>query len=206
MCYREPTPLDLSGIHLACLAGDNGHGKSALLDAMTWALWGKARARQEDELVSIGQKEMEVEFEFRLGDSHYRVIRKRELGTRGRSSLDFQMRDNGRFRSFTASTQRETQARISEVLRMEYDTFINSALLLQGRADEFTVKQPAERKRILGEILGLSIYDQYEQRAKDLARENIIVPLDNMQQIEDIHLIICHQIFSYLRDRAASSH
>jgi len=35
MCYRDPDPLDFSGIHLACLAGDNGHGKSALLDAWT---------------------------------------------------------------------------------------------------------------------------------------------------------------------------
>jgi len=43
--YREEQVLDFSGIHLACLAGDNGHGKSALLDAMTWALWGRARAR-----------------------------------------------------------------------------------------------------------------------------------------------------------------
>ena len=43
MCYREEQTLDFSGIHLACLAGDNGHGKSALLDAITWALWGRAR-------------------------------------------------------------------------------------------------------------------------------------------------------------------
>ena len=44
MCYRENVPLlDFDGIHLACLTGANGHGKSALLDAITWALWGKAR-------------------------------------------------------------------------------------------------------------------------------------------------------------------
>ena len=42
-------------------------------------------------------------------------------------------------------------------------------------------------------------------KAKDLAQETMVVPSDNMQQIEDLHLIICHQIFSYLRDRAASS-
>ena len=45
MCYRDEQTLDFSGIHLACLTGDNGHGKSALLDAITWALWGRARAR-----------------------------------------------------------------------------------------------------------------------------------------------------------------
>jgi exonuclease SbcC len=180
MCYRDPSPLDLTGIHLACLAGDNGHGKSALLDAMTWALWGESRARSDDELVTLGQKDMEVEFEFLLGSMHYRVLRKRQLGRPSKSALEFQAKDtaassneggDGEFRPFTGATQRETQARIIGVLRMDYDTFVNSALLLQGRADEFTIKAPAERKGILANILGLSIYDDYEARAKELAKE-----------------------------------
>ena len=50
-------PLDFSGMHLACLSGDNGNGKSALLDAMTWALWGEARA-SADELIRLGTDEM----------------------------------------------------------------------------------------------------------------------------------------------------
>ncbi len=170
MCYRELDSLDFSGIHLACLAGDNGHGKSALLDAMTWALWGKARARRDDELIRLGQTEMEVDFEFALGENHYRVIRKRDSRGRGRSSLELQVRDGDLFRPLTEPTIRETQARINRILRMDYETFINSAFLLQGRADEFTTKSPGERKRILGEILGLSLYDQYEERAKERAK------------------------------------
>ena len=43
MPYRNPDPLDFSGIHVACLSGDNGAGKSALLEAMVWALWARAR-------------------------------------------------------------------------------------------------------------------------------------------------------------------
>jgi len=170
MCYRELEPLDFSGIHLACLAGDNGHGKSALLDAITWALWGKARAKRDDELIRLGQTEMEVEFEFALGENHYRVIRKRDSRGRGRSSLELQVRDGDLFRPLTEPTIRKTQARINRILRMDYETFINSAFLMQGRADEFTTKTPGERKRILGEILGLSLYDQYEEHAKEKAK------------------------------------
>ncbi len=162
--------MDFSGIHLACLAGDNGHGKSALLDAMTWALWGRARAKRDDELIHLGQREMEVDFEFALGENHYRVIRKRDSRGRGQSSLELQARDGDLFRPLTEPTMRQTQARINRILRMDYDTFINSAFLLQGRADEFTTKPPGERKRILGEILGLSLYDQYEERAKERAK------------------------------------
>jgi exonuclease SbcC len=213
MCYRDPSPLDLTGIHLACLAGDNGHGKSALLDAMTWALWGKTRAHSDDELVTLGQEDMEVEFEFLLGSMHYRVLRKRQLGRPSKTALEFQAKDtaaladlsgvataprdqlggDGGFRPFTGATLRETQARISQVLRMDYDTFVNSALLLQGRADEFTVKAPGDRKRILADILGLSIYDDYEGRAKELAKEKEQAEREVGARIQEIERELEHR-------------
>jgi len=186
MCYREQT-LDLRGVHLACLTGNNGHGKSAILDAMTWALWGRSRvgARRDDELIRLGQTEMEAEFEFVLlegmaageerasSGTRYRVIRKRTRRRRGQSSLELQGWDavTDRFRPLNESTMARTQHKINELLRMDYDTFINSAFLLQGRADEFTIKRPAERKRVLGDILGLQIYDRYETLAKQVAQE-----------------------------------
>lgn len=172
MCYSEDVPpLDLSDIRVACLVGDNGHGKSTIVDAMTWALWGKARARSDDELIHQGKREMEVELEFLLADNRYRIIRKRDKRGGGKSSLEFQLKDNGRFRPLTGDTIRQTQNKIIDLLHMDYETFINSAFLLQGRADEFTIKPPAERKRILGEILGLSLYERLEERAKERVKE-----------------------------------
>ncbi len=53
---------------------------------------------------------------------------------------------------------------------MDYDTFTNSAYLLQGHADEFTKKLPSQRKQILADILALSRYDVLEERAKGRAR------------------------------------
>ena len=172
MCYRDNVPpLDFEGIHLACLTGANGHGKSALLDAMTWALWGKARAKRDDELIHLGESEMEVEFSFDLGGTVYRVLRKRDSSKRGRTLVDLQVQHDGEFRSIAEEGVRATEAAIIRLLRMDYETFTNSAFLLQGRADAFTTRTPAERKQVLGEILGLGIYDEYEQRAKDKARE-----------------------------------
>ncbi|TEU17867.1 MAG: SMC family ATPase [Anaerolineales bacterium] len=195
MCYREVEALDFSGFHLACLAGDNGHGKSALLDAVTWALWGKTRlgARRDDELIHLGQTEMEVEFTFALDGNRYRVIRKRDSRGKGQSALELQAWDDPVFRPLTEPTMRATQARINELLRMDYETFINSAFLLQGRADEFTIKAPAERKRILGDILGLSIYDEYEEQAKEQAKAKEQKAAEIAARIRDMDRELEHQ-------------
>lgn len=186
MCYREQT-LDFRGIHLACLSGSNGHGKSAILDAITWAIWGRSRvgARRDDELIYMGEVEMEVEFEFELqpstplnqisnGAVRYRALRKRSKQRRGQSSLELHGWDAAaaKFRSLTEPTIAQTQQRIIDLLHMDYDTFINSAFLLQGHADEFTIKRPAERKKVLSDILGLGMYDSYEKMAKDVAQEH----------------------------------
>jgi exonuclease SbcC len=168
MPYRDPAPLDFSGIHIACLAGDNGAGKSALLDAITWALWGKARARRDDELIHQGTTDMSVEFTFALSGNTYRVVRQRKAGSRGSSALDLQVQTpEGGFRTLAEPTMRETQSKINRLLRLDYDTFINSSFLLQNRADEFTVKTPAERKQVLADILGLEQWAIYEERAKE---------------------------------------
>jgi exonuclease SbcC len=55
---------------------------------------------------------------------------------------------------------------------MDYDTFINSAFILQGRADEFTTKSPSLRKQTLSDILNLSDYDRYEEIARQQLREH----------------------------------
>lgn len=167
LCYRQPEPLDFSGIHTACLAGDNGAGKSSLLDAITWSLWGRARARRDDELIHLGQDEMRVEFTFDLEGNRYRVLRQRRAGKRGRSVLDLQVADDGTFRAISEPTIRQTQVKINDLLRLDYDTFVNSSFLLQGRADEFTLKTAGERKQILADILGLGQWERYEERTKE---------------------------------------
>jgi len=178
MCYRDNVPtLDFTGIHLACLSGDNGNGKSAVIDAITWALWGKARATSDDDLIHAAQTEMEVEFDFSVGGQLYRIVRKRTRPRKktraGQPSLEFQVSSgNNGFHPITGNTIAQTQQKIIEVLHMDYDTFINSAYLRQGHADEFTRQASSKRKEVLGNILGLSDYDELEDKARTLARQH----------------------------------
>jgi exonuclease SbcC len=177
----EAPPLDFEQFDVACLSGGNGEGKSALLDAMTWALWGEARKssgkrKPDDELIRIGSRHMEVTLTFDLEASRYRVTRSFSRSATGKttsSDLEFQLYDPGKdtYRPLTGSTQRETQGRIEDTLGLDYDTFINSAFLLQGRSDEFTNKSPSQRKEILVSILNLSRYEALEERARDRWRE-----------------------------------
>lgn len=214
MSYADAT-LDLTTVPVACLSGHNGAGKSAILDAVTWALWESARA-SSDELMRIGEKETWVDLTFLHENRTYRVRRQRMKGggksgkTTSKGSLEFQIlmhsdvaesengahengahtngdHGNGRlsdkerlkaalpgkndtWRSLTGNTMKDTQKHICELLRMDYDTFINSAYLRQGKADEFTTRAASDRKQVLGEILGLSYFEKLKEQARDHAR------------------------------------
>ena len=174
LSYRENVPaLDFTGLHVACLCGDNGHGKSALLDAITWCLWGQARGQVQDDLVSYGAEDARVELEFLARNGRFRAIRirRRSGGRRRQGATDLQLvavsEDGNATQVVSGNSVRETQARIEQLVGMEYETFINSAFLMQGRADEFTSKTPAERKALLASILGLEAYDRFQARARE---------------------------------------
>ncbi|MBI2849724.1 MAG: SMC family ATPase [Chloroflexi bacterium] len=180
MPYRENVPpLYFTGMHTASICGENGSGKSALIDAITWALWGKTRAKSDDDIIHLGQNETEVEFDFAVGQQTYRVIRKHSRPRRqrasGQSSLDLFISNpsNGKddFKPISGNSIRETEQLIIDTLHMDYDTFVNSAFLRQGHADEFTIASPAKRKQVLSDILGLSRYDELEEQAREMAKE-----------------------------------
>lgn len=164
LSYREPAEVDFTTFDLACISGHNGAGKSSLLDAITWALFGQARKR-DDSLINShpGVKAAEVAFTFQYEGNDYRVMRTLPRGKT--TQLEFQIRDGESWRPLTEHTTRETQARIEQVLRLDYETFVNAAFFLQGKADQFTQQTPGRRKEILGSILGLEVWDVYRERA-----------------------------------------
>ncbi len=173
MSYGETNEsLDFSAFDLACLSGPNGVGKSSLLEAITWSLWGKARSSSDDDLIHLGRDEMRVDFIFEIGGHTYRVIRKRKKGKQSDLQLFSLVGEN--FEPLQEATLRQTQSQIDKILHLSYETFINSAFIRQGKANEFTTKKPAQRKAILSDILFLSFYDLLERQARLRAREREI--------------------------------
>lgn len=168
LSYRDAA-LDFRGLHTACICGSNGAGKSSLLEAITWAIWGESRAGVEDDVIHSGTSEVRVDYIFQCNQQKYRVIRTRVRG--GSGILEFQIETASGFRPITGKGIRATQDLIVEHIKLDYDTFTNSAYLRQGRADEFMIKRPTERKEILAELLKLNQYDQLEERAKESSRQ-----------------------------------
>lgn len=168
LSYREAS-LDFRGLHVACVCGANGAGKSSLLEAIAWSVWGESRAVAEDDVIHQGEMETRVDFTFSYRQQVYRVIRTRMRGQS--SSLEFQVETPQGFRSLTERGMRATQQLILQHLRLDYETFVNSAYLRQGRADEFMLKRPAERKQILADLLKLNQYDTLAEQAKERSRQ-----------------------------------
>jgi len=160
--------IDFGQHRLICLSGKNGHGKSALLDAITWALWGQARkvsatSKADQGLLRLGEVEMMVCFDFVFGNRIYRVRRdfSQKYG-KPHTHLEFGLLDpeDEHFISLTDKTLRTTQEKVEKTLGLDYDTFVNSSFLRQGNANEFSKKSAKERKEILCTILGLHTYEK----------------------------------------------
>ena len=159
LSYRDMVIVDLSQINVACVSGANGAGKSTLFDAITWSLFGKAR-RNDDALINNGMDSCQVVYEFIYENEHYRVERLKHRG-KG-TTLEFQVMSlNGKWKPLTEAGIRATEDRIKEVLRLDYETFVNASFFLQGKADMFAVQPSGKRKEILSSILGLEVWETY---------------------------------------------
>lgn len=190
LSYREPIDVDFTRFDLACIAGSNGAGKSSLLDAITWALFGQARKR-DDSVINVQANAARVELIFGYENNVFRVqrvkprdktmllefhiwdpgeITPQATGSDERAAPRLRLKGllpNGSWRPLTERTLRETEARILQTLRMDYETFTNASFFLQGKADQFTQQRPGDRKRILSSILGLEIWERYREQTAE---------------------------------------
>src|SRR5512136_1769391 len=186
LSYQDTVELDFTSFDLACISGPNGAGKSSLLDAFTWALFGQARKR-DDSVINLQSNIAEVALVFEYEGNTYRVQRTLPKGKTTRLEFQILQPTDGKWKALTGETLRNTQEVIEHTLRMDYDTFVNASFFLQGKADQFTQQKSGDRKRILGSILGLEIWETYRQRVMDRRRtaEADIQRLDGRMQ--EIH-------------------
>lgn len=173
LSYKDRAEIDFSGFNLACISGANGAGKSSLLEAVTWVLFGEAR-RRDDAIINMQASTADVTLDFTYEGTCYQVQRSKPRDKA--TVLEFRVKSPEGWQVMTEPTMRGTEERIRQTLRLDYETFINASFFLQGKADQFAQQRPGDRKRILSGILGLEIWEKYREEAAR-RRKNLEIEL-----------------------------
>jgi DNA repair protein SbcC/Rad50 len=171
--FRDEQAVDFTDLDLFALCGPTGSGKSSVLDAMTYALFGKVeRVEHASALVSQGQPRMTVSFDFLADGRAYRVTRSTVAGGNSKALLEKHGED-GAWASFGpgADKVRDVNRLIVELIGLDYQAFTRSVLLPQGKFAEFLVGDAAERRKILTELLGLELFEKMAKRANEIKKE-----------------------------------
>ncbi|WP_034383341.1 AAA family ATPase [Deinococcus sp. YIM 77859] len=155
--FRQHTVLDFSDLELFALVGPTGSGKSSLLDAMTFALYGttpRLGSTGLDALISQGERGLSVGLTFEVGGETYRVARSK--GRRqAENEVRLERREGPHWVSLSAGGTRSVNERIRQVVGLDFETFRRSVLLPQGEFSRLLHGKSADRRELLGELMGL---------------------------------------------------
>lgn len=169
--------IDFSKYGMLLIAGDNGtpgtdsngSGKSAVLDLIAWALFGKLlRKIPKDDVIRYGCTNGQVVLSFSIGDEVYRVRRYRGANNRVEFAKKAQAAGLPPI-DLTAKTPTETQAEIEGVIGMDFDTFRSVAYFGQRDVSVFADGTSADRLKIVGKILRIHIVERAAKLARDRA-------------------------------------
>ena len=169
--YRDEL-FSYDGISFATINGENGAGKSSLfMDAMLDALFEEPR---EGDLTGWicndpDARSGSIKFTFYLGDKLYRVTRTRTKS--GKATLNLSEYVDESWQNRSAEKYRDTQAIIENTIGMDSLTLKATGLIMQDQYGLFLQADKADRMAILGNILGLGIYDRMESMAANRAAD-----------------------------------
>lgn len=171
--FRELQTVELEDFHLFVITGPTGAGKTSLLDAMIFALYGRvprAGSHSVRELVTHGMAEARVLLEFSLDGQRYRISRR--LPRNGSQSATLERQEGEQWRpEVEGGGVTAVNTHVVGLLKLPYDAFTKAVVLPQGEFHRFLKGEPAERRRILTDLLGLKHYLAMGQRARARADE-----------------------------------
>ncbi len=173
--FREPQVVDFDGLELFAITGPTGSGKSSILDALTFALYGRAERVGDGvrQLVSQGQPRAAVVLEFEAGGGRYRVARSVTADARTKilvERADSTTESGWRQAGDGADRVRDADATLERLVGLDYAGFTRAVLLPQGRFAEFLAGDAKTRRRILADLLDLGLFERIAARAGELAR------------------------------------
>ena len=188
--FREYTVLDFEGAELFVLTGPTGSGKSSIIDAITFALYGSVPRYQNPNLVhpviSQGKVEARVRFDFAIEDRVYtavRVVRKTPRG--GATTKEARLETDGRL---IAGSADDITRKMRELLGLNFEQFTTCVVLPQGDFARFLHEKPAQRQDLLTKLLGVDIYEKMGNLARtreSAAKQKAQLHQEELEQIQN---------------------
>ena len=156
---------------LVAIAGPIGSGKTSILDAIAYALYGQTPklGRQSAQLINQEAGEMTVRLRFFVGEAGWEVERLARRRGAGSAALYPYSEPDGRNPLEVVSGARNVNPRIEEILGMDFAAFSRSILLPQGQFAEFLQATASEKDKVLKGVFGLERIDRMRQVARDRA-------------------------------------
>ena len=196
--FREHQTIDFKALDLFVITGPTGAGKTSILDAMIFALYGRVPrmgAHGLADLVSHGRVDARIMLEFAIDGAHYRVARRLSRRAVQQAHLE-RLEGDGWVPEVDAGGVRACNERLDELLRLGFDSFCKAVVLPQGEFHRFLKGDPPERRKVLIGLLGVG----YFQRMAEIARSRAGALRSGVERTEEI---LADQFASVTAERVA---
>ena len=147
------TVIDLRKNNNTLISGDNGAGKSTMLDALTYSLFGRSfRGTKIPQLInSINNKECETEIEFLIGRDEYKIIR-------GLKPKRFEIYMNGDLLDQDAKSRDYQKILEEQILKMSYKSFCQVVILGSSNYVPFMKLSTTDRRLVVENLLDIDVF------------------------------------------------
>ena len=159
------TEMDLTASPTTLIVGENGSGKSTMLDALTYVLYSKPfRKINKPQLInSVNNADLLVEVEFTVGSKEYKIIR-------GMKPNLFEIFFDGKMLD-QDSTVRDYQERLEKyILKLNYKSFTQIIVLGSSSFQPFMQLSASNRREVIEDLLDIGIFSTMNQ----LLRERVV--------------------------------
>jgi exonuclease SbcC len=158
--------VDFSTLDLFAITGPTGSGKSSLIDAIVWCLYGRTARYGADSkgVISAGENSCEVFLDFTVGSRRFRAVRR--TGRTTESGLS--EREGDEWVQDVSGAEQLTK-RVEALLGLDFASFTKTVILPQGEYAQFLASKPGDRRELLAKILELGVYARVAERAKEVS-------------------------------------
>ncbi|MGZ8641639.1 MAG: AAA family ATPase [Actinomycetota bacterium] len=190
--YRDKATFDWRGRRLVGIVGPIGSGKSSIIDAISFALFGKTPAVERDTKSLIHQlcDQCHVELVFEVEGQVWRVRRAMRRG-KGASGHTLELLAGDEPEPHVVETitlERHVNERIEQLLGMDFKAFCRSVLLAQNRFSEFLKATAGDRDKVLKGVFGYEVLDAAQRVARsrlDRAEVELDALADERRKIDE---------------------